>query len=93
MNNPFDLANYKAQISMVDVERARKSAYQQTRVVNESRKKGIEPSKPYSERDDLAFGMPHKLLIVELPQMKIHKSTVNKRKTKAKLRQHDPNGK
>jgi hypothetical protein len=79
MNNPFDLANYKPTISMTDVERARKSAYQQTRVVNEQRKQGIEPSKPYAN----SFGGIPQDYTTEMPVMTIHKRSAQK-KRKAK---------
>jgi hypothetical protein len=79
MNNPFDLANYKPQVSMADIERARKSAYQQTRVVNEQRKKGIEPSRPYAN----SFGGIPQDYTTEMPVMTIHKRSAQK-KRKAK---------
>jgi hypothetical protein len=50
MNNPFDLANYKRQITMHKENAALKSAYQQTSVVNRQRASGIEPSLPYSDK-------------------------------------------
>jgi len=37
VNNPFDLANYKRQITMHKENAATKSAYQQTSVVNRQR--------------------------------------------------------
>jgi hypothetical protein len=64
MNNPFDLANYKRQITMHKENAALKSAYQQTSVVNRERAKGIEPSLPYSdngattEPEKFAVAMP-----------------------------------
>ena len=55
MNNPFDLKNYKPQVSYDDLERSRRTAYQATHAVNKARKSGVEPSKPYTEKD-LPFG-------------------------------------
>jgi hypothetical protein len=49
MNNPFDLENYKRQITMTAENTALKSAYQQTAVVNRIRATGVEPSAPYSK--------------------------------------------
>ena len=37
MNDPFDWRNYKPQISMRDLEKARRNSYQMTRHVNEQR--------------------------------------------------------
>jgi hypothetical protein len=79
MTNPFDLKNYKPVIDMSDIERARKSAYQQTRVVNEQRKKGIEPSRPYAN----SFGGIPQDYTTEMPEMPIHKRSAQK-KRKAK---------
>jgi hypothetical protein len=79
MTNPFDLKNYKPVIDMSDIERARKSAYQQTRLVNEKRKAGIEPSKPYAN----SFGGIPQDYTTEMPVMPLHKRTAQK-KRKAK---------
>jgi hypothetical protein len=75
-NNPFDWRNYKPQISMADIERARKSAYQQTRVVNEKRKQGIEPSAPYAAS---VGGIPQDYT-TEMPEMPIHKRSAQKKR-------------
>jgi hypothetical protein len=80
MNNPFDWRNYKPTISMADIERARKSAYQQTRVVNEQRKQGIEPSKPYANS---MGGIPQDYT-TEMPVMPIHKRSAARKKRQAK---------
>ena len=82
MNNPFDWRNYKPTISMADIERARKSAYQQTRVVNEQRKKGIEPSRPYTERTDISFGDKPKEMTIDMPVMPMHKRSLNRKARK-----------
>ena len=77
-NNPFDWRNYKPTISMADIERARKSAYQQTRVVNEQRKKGIEPSAPYAAS---IGGWPQDYT-TEMPEMPLHKRSLNRKARK-----------
>lgn len=79
-NNPFDLENYQPQVSMVDIERARKSAYQQTRVVNDKRKEGIEPSKPYAN----SFGGIPQDYTTEMPVMPIHKRSAARKKRQEK---------
>ena len=78
MNNPFDLENYKPQISMKDQEKARRNSYQMTRYVNEQRKRGVEPSAPYSQRTAAHLGTEPKEMTVEMPSM-IH---YKKRKSK-----------
>ena len=79
-NNPFDWKNYQPQISMADIERARKSAYQQTRVVNEQRKAGIEPSKPYAN----SFGGIPQDYTTEMPVMTIHKRSAQRKRRQEK---------
>lgn len=81
MNNPFDLKTYKPQVSMADVERARKSAYQQTRVINDQRKQGVEPSKPYAQRNKSHLaGIPQEYTL-DMPVMPLHnKSEARKRR-------------
>jgi hypothetical protein len=66
-NNPFDLVNYKRQITMSKENTALKSAYQQTAVVNRQRAKGIEPSLPYSAKAPVTE--PEKF-VAEMPVMK-----------------------
>lgn len=80
MNNPFDWKNYKPVIDMSDIERARKSAYQQTRLVNEKRKQGIEPSKPYAN----SFGGIPQDYTTEMPVMPIHKRSAARKKRQEK---------
>jgi hypothetical protein len=75
MTNPFDLKNYKPVIDMSDIERARKSAYQQTRLVNEKRKAGIEPSAPYAAS---VGGWPQDYTM-DMPAMPMHKKTLRKK--------------
>jgi hypothetical protein len=82
MNNPFDLNSYKPQINMRDQERARRSAYQASRIINEKRKQGIEPSKPYAQRNMAhVAGLPQDYT-TEMPKMPMHKRSVNRSKKK-----------
>ena len=82
MNDPFDLENYKPQINMRDQERARRSAYQASRIINEKRKQGIEPSKPYAQRNMAhVAGLPQDYT-TEMPKMPMHKRSVNRSKKK-----------
>lgn len=77
MTNPFDWRNYKPTINMADIERARKSSYQQARLVNEKRKQGIEPSKPYANS---MGGIPQDYT-TEMPVMPLTKKSIaNKRR-------------
>jgi len=80
MNNPFDWKNYKPTISMADIERARKSSYQQARLVNEKRKQGIEPSKPYANS---LGGIPQDYT-TDMPVMPLHERTIAKKRREAK---------
>lgn len=79
MNNPFDLENYKRQVDFSPLEKARRNAYQASRAVNESRRQGIEPSAPYSERKDLPFGIAPTEMVVEMPEMPVNKKTLRRR--------------
>jgi hypothetical protein len=79
-NNPFDLANYKPQISMRDREKARKVAYQVSRHINEQRKKGVEPSAPYAAS---VGGWPQDYT-TEMPEMPVHKKTLQARARRMK---------
>jgi hypothetical protein len=76
-NNPFDLANYKRQITMHKENAALKSAYQQTSVVNRQRAKGIEPSLPYS--DKAPASEPEKF-VADMPVMPKYDRNAEKRK-------------
>jgi hypothetical protein len=76
-NNPFDLANYKRQITMHKENTALKSAYQQTSVVNRQRVKGIEPSLPYSDKAPAAE--PEKF-VADMPVMKKYDRNAERRK-------------
>ena len=80
MNNPFDWKNYQPTISMADVERARKSAYQQTRVVNDQRKQGVEPSKPYANS---MGGVPQEYTL-DMPVMPLHNRSEARKRRQAK---------
>lgn len=84
MNNPFDLKTYKPQVSMADIERARKSAYQQTRVINDKRKEGIEPSKPYAQRNKThSAGVPQEYAL-DMPVMPLHDRSAARKRRQAK---------
>lgn len=79
MNNPFDLENYKPQINMKDIEKSRRSAYQSSRIVNQKRKQGIEPSQPFAQRSMAhEAGLPQNYTI-EMPVMPMHKRSIQKR--------------
>ena len=78
MNNPFDLKNYKPQLDMRDIEKARRNAYQMTRHINEQRKLGIEPSAPYAAS---AGGWPQDY-VTEMPEMPLHKRSLNRKDRK-----------
>lgn len=79
-NNPFDWKNYTPKISMADIERARKSAYQQTRVVNDQRRQGIEPSKPYAN----SFGGIPQEYTLDMPVMPLHNKSEARKRRQAK---------
>lgn len=79
-NNPFDLANYKPQLDMRDIEKARRNAYQMTRHINEQRKKGVEPSAPYAAS---IGGWPQDYT-TEMPEMPVHKKTLQARARRLK---------
>ena len=81
-NNPFDWKNYKPTISFADLEKARKNAYQAARYINEQRKQGVEPSKPYTERTDISFGDKPQEMTVDMPVMPMHKKTLKKKARK-----------
>ena len=82
MNNPFDLENYQPQVSFADLEKARRNAYQMTRHINEKRKQGIEPSKPYAESNQAhVAGLPQDYT-TEMQKMPLHKRSVNRSKKK-----------
>lgn len=72
--NPFD-PNYKAQISLKDLERSRKSAYQASRQVNEARKRGIEPSSSAATREGSHRGGQPVTFTVDMPTMPVHPRT------------------
>jgi hypothetical protein len=75
MNNPFDWKNYTPTINMADIEKARRSAYQASRIVNERRKLGIEPSSPYANSPG---GLPQDY-VTDRPVMPMHKKTLKKK--------------
>ena len=82
INNPFDLANYKRQITMHKENTALKSAYQQTAVVNRQRAAGIEPSLPYSAK---APATEPEKFVADMPVMpKYDKNAAKRQKTKEK---------
>ena len=84
MNNPFDWRNYKPQVSMKDLESARKSSYQMTRFINDQRRQGIEPSRPYAERNKAHLaGVPQEYT-VEMPVMPLHNRSAARKRRAAK---------
>jgi hypothetical protein len=78
LNNPFDWRNYKPQINLNDLEKARRNAYQASRHVNEQRKLGIEPSAPYAAS---VGGWPQDYT-TDMPAMPMHKKTLKKKARK-----------
>ena len=79
-NNPFDWRNYKPTISMVDIEKARRNAYQMTHHINEQRKQGIEPSQPYANSPG---GKPQDYTM-EMPKMPMHKRSAQRKRRQEK---------
>ena len=79
--NPFD-PNYKAQISMKDLERSRRTSYQASRVVNKQRLAGVEPSKSYSTRIGAYKGTNPEAMTLEMAEMTPHKRTLEKKDKK-----------
>lgn len=75
MNDPFDLENYKPQINLKDLEKSRRSAYQSSRIVNEKRKAGIEPSASYGA----SYGGVPQDYATEMPVMPMHKRSVQRK--------------
>jgi len=75
MNNPFDLDNYKPQINLKDLEKSRRSAYQSSRIVNEKRKAGVEPSAAYGA----SYGGVPQDYATEMPVMPMHKRSVQRK--------------
>ncbi len=81
-NNPFDVENYKRQITMHKENTALKTAYQQTSVINRERAKGIEPSAPYSEN---APATEPAKFVAEMPVMKKYdRNAARRQKTQDK---------
>jgi hypothetical protein len=82
MSSPFDLANYKPQLNMKDLDKARKNSFQQSTVINSRRAKGIEPSIPYS--DKVMDTEPRKFAI-DMPKMpRYNKNEARKARLKGK---------
>ena len=77
-NNPFDWKNYVPVLNMSDIERARRSAYQMSRYVNEQRRQGIEPSSPYANSRG---GVPQDYTM-EMPVMPMHKRSEKRSRAK-----------
>lgn len=75
MNDPFDLDNYKPQINLKDLEKSRRSAYQSSRIVNEKRKQGVEPSAAYG----VSYGGVPQDYATEMPVMPMHKRSVQRK--------------
>jgi hypothetical protein len=78
--NPFDLANYKPQISMRDASKAARNSYQQTAVVNQRRAKGVEPCAVHlpGSRDD-----GPKRFVAEMPEMPKYDANAARRRRRA----------
>jgi len=76
--NPFD-PNYKAQISLKDLERSRKTSYQASRAVNARRLAGVEPSKSYATRIGAYKGTNPEAMTLEMAEMTPHKRTIEKK--------------
>ena len=79
LNNPFDLENYKRQITMTAENTALKSSYQQTAAINRARAKGVEPSINYSDK---APNVDPKRFVTDMPVMPKHVRTLRKTKMK-----------
>lgn len=75
-NDPFDWRNYKPTLNFKDLEKARRNAYQASRYVNEQRKRGIEPSGPYAERQGAYQGGLPQDYAMDMPVMPQHKRSV-----------------
>jgi hypothetical protein len=73
MNDPFDWRNYKPQISLKDLETSRRAAYQASRVVNQKRLEGVEPSTPYAQRTAAHIAALPKSMTVEMPKMESYR--------------------
>lgn len=68
MNNPFDWKNYKPIVDMKDLNVAWRNSYNMSRHINEKRKNGIEPSKPYG---DSPGGVPQEYVTTTaMPKLK-----------------------
>ena len=79
MNDPFDWRNYKPQISLKDIETSRRAAYQASRIVNEKRKGGVEPSLPYTEKAAAHSVATPEQMTVEMPSMVPYRKRRNKK--------------
>jgi hypothetical protein len=82
MSDAFDWRNTKSQINWKSLERSRKSSYQMSRHVNEQRKKGIEPSASCATRPDAYLGGLPKDYTTEMPEMPLHKRSLNRKAKK-----------
>jgi len=87
VNNPFDWRNYKPTLNMADIEKARRNAYQMSHIINEKRKQGIEPSKPYAQRNMAhVAGLPQDYT-TEMPKMPMHKRSERRSKANKEKKQ------
>lgn len=84
MNNPFDWKNYTPQVSFADLEKARRNAYQASRHVNEQRKRGIEPSGPYAERQGAYQGGLPQDYAMDMPVMPMNKKAARRKEKREK---------
>jgi hypothetical protein len=69
MNDPFDWRNYTPTISLKSMETSRRASYQASRVVNQKRLAGVEPSAPYAERTAAHLAALPGQMTVEMPKM------------------------
>lgn len=79
MNNPFDLKNYKRQITMTAEDTSNKLSYQQTAAINRARAKGVEPSINYSDK---APNVDPKRFVTDMPVMPKHVRSSRKKTMK-----------
>jgi hypothetical protein len=70
--NPFD-KNYKAQLSFRDLETDRKRSYQASRVLNDKRKRGVEPFPSGAQRTGAHEGTDPRDVVLAMPKMKLNR--------------------
>ena len=70
--NQFD-KNYKAQLSFRDLETDRKRSYQASRVLNDKRKRGVEPFPSGAQRAGAFEGTSPSEVTVDMPKMRLRR--------------------